>query len=65
MRWRETGEYYIMRSFITFQQIFLGCQMKHVARVVEMRNAYKIMVRKFEGKDLDVDGILMLDWNLG
>jgi hypothetical protein len=41
----------------------------HVARVGEMKNAYKILVGKSEGKErsetIDVDGRIMLEWILG
>jgi hypothetical protein len=43
---------------------------EHVARMGEMRNAYKILVRKPEakralGEDLDLDGSIILKWILG
>jgi hypothetical protein len=58
-KWQEAGEDCIMRSFITCKnyQILLGLSSQrkmrrvgHVAHMGEMRNAYKILVRKPERK---------------
>jgi hypothetical protein len=58
-KWRETGEDYIMRSFVTFtlhQIMFRVIKSRtmgwarHVADMGEMRNAYNILVGKPEGK---------------
>jgi hypothetical protein len=42
---------------------------EHVICIGEMRNAYKILVRKPEGKsplkDLGIDGRIILEWILG
>jgi hypothetical protein len=42
---------------------------KHVAWMVEMRNAYKALVTKPEGKrpleDMGIDGKIILEWFLG
>jgi hypothetical protein len=42
---------------------------RHVARMQEMRNAYKMLVGKPEGRkpleDLGVDGKIILNWILG
>jgi hypothetical protein len=41
----------------------------HVAHMGEMRNAYKVLVGKLEGKrleeELSVDDIIILEWFLG
>jgi hypothetical protein len=59
MKWREVGENYIMRSFITCtpsQSIFRmmkSSRMRwagHVARIGTKMNAYRILVGKPEGK---------------
>jgi hypothetical protein len=58
-KWREVGEDYIMRSFITctLQQVLLGLSNHggmrwagHVARIRETRNAYNILVGKPDGE---------------
>jgi hypothetical protein len=40
----------------------------HVGRMAEMRNTYKILVGKTEGRyhteDLSVDGMIILEWIL-
>jgi hypothetical protein len=55
MKWQEVGENCIMRSFITCRIIRMMKSMRmrwaeHVARMVETRNAYRILVGKPEGK---------------
>jgi hypothetical protein len=51
-KWQEAGEDFIMRSFITFRVIKsrgMGL-VGHVPKMGEVRNAYKIFIRKSEGK---------------
>jgi hypothetical protein len=66
-KWRETGEDCIMWSFImyTLNQILLWRtrdlrRAKHVARMEDMRNSYKIWLenlkRRDHSEDLGVDG---------
>jgi hypothetical protein len=44
-------------------------QARHIACMGEMRNAYKILVRRPEGRDhledLGIDGRISLEWILG
>jgi hypothetical protein len=58
-------EIFICHYYLTRRMRWLG----HVARMGEMRNVYKILVGKTEGKehleDLRVDGRIILDWVLG
>jgi len=57
-KWQEAGEDFIMRSFITctLHKVLSGDQTKvdalsqHLACMVEMRNAYRILVGKPVGK---------------
>jgi hypothetical protein len=60
-KWQEAGEDYIMGNFITctLHQISLHVIRErsirgawYVARIGKMRNAYKILVGKPEGKEL-------------
>jgi hypothetical protein len=58
-KWREVGEDYIMRNFIIFThhqniRMMKSRRMRwamNVARMGEMRNAYKILFGKPEAKD--------------
>jgi hypothetical protein len=65
-----------MRSFIIYalHQTLLGDEMKergmgHVARMGEMRNAYKFQLEYLKGRDhfedLGLDGKIILEWMLG
>jgi hypothetical protein len=69
-KWREAREDCIIRSLVTCNLIKLRMMewTGHVARVEEMRNAYKILVGRRAGRDhsenLGVNGKI-LGWILG
>jgi hypothetical protein len=77
-KWREAGEDYIMRNFITctLHQILLGWSsqggqnrwVRYVARLVKMRNAYKTVIRspkrKGQSEELRIDEKIILEWIL-
>jgi hypothetical protein len=57
-KWHETGEDSIIRNFVSHatpnvirvKKIKEGIMSGHVARIGEMRNIYKILIEKPEGK---------------
>jgi hypothetical protein len=69
-KWQEAEEDCVMRSFIscTLQQILLG-RAGYVARVGEMRNAFKLWSENLKGRDhledLGVEGRIILECILG
>jgi hypothetical protein len=66
-KWREDGEDWTTRSFITCRLRQILC-VGHVARMGPMRSIYKTLVWKLKGRDhledLGVDGRIMLEWIL-
>jgi hypothetical protein len=69
-KWWQAGEDCILRSFITCMYFLVIKSMRmrmavHVARMGEIRNAYKVLIGKSKMKnhleDLAVDGRIILD----